>query len=153
LESCTFFQYASKDQIPKGEEETGIFRAIESLASNKIGFTKIYFAPRIQVLEHGLKSLGGLKPKRIIESQLAAMRKSRCVLFILSEPLCSSALVKIGWAMAMEKVCFIVETRKGILPKILRKDYEKILYHPENLLAIKDIPEWLALENAARLLD
>ncbi len=128
-----------------------LYMASEFLQKEAIGLSRIYYAPRIQ---HYLYEDWGMYTSQvIIENELPAMRKSRCVILILNEEMSTSALVKVGWAMAMEKVVFVVPTAPNVLPKVLAHPFPKMLVVANKPVKVSDIPKWIRQQNPAKILD
>lgn len=109
----------------------------------KIGVQKIYFPPRVFKVKNP-DLTGEEEPHTILENDFAAMRSSRNVILIMPEKVCSSALIKVGWAMQMEKTVYVFPTKSNVLPKLLTKDYKNQI-KVSKTIQVKKIPEYLKL--------
>ncbi|MBL0020589.1 MAG: hypothetical protein IPP17_30190 [Bacteroidetes bacterium] len=100
----TFFDFeitSETDGLLQEERKRILFACNQKL--KRLGFTRIYYHPRIRFSKGGTKSWKHQNRPVSVKHEMDAMRKSKCVIYILDEAPGSSSLVKLGFALAMEK--------------------------------------------------
>ncbi len=139
----TFFDFeitSETDGLLEVEKKRALFACDQKL-KGLLGFTRIYYHPRIRFSKGGTKSWKHQNRPVSVKHEMDAMRKSKCVIYILDEAPGSSSLVKIGFALAMEKVTFLVALKENILPTMLQQPFHKITYVPSGVRSVAEIPE------------
>lgn len=114
-------EYVNEDQ----------YEASEIFQSVGINIKRIYYPPRHHKIE--TKGKDGIKQtsERILRKDLPAMRRSKNVLYIAPIGNCTSALVKAGWAIVMEKPIIVFPLTKDAVPKLLEESIDPIIHYNE----------------------
>jgi hypothetical protein len=143
----TFFSVAESTETNELKKIEECFKATEYLANH--GIKKIYYPKRDYRFnnseeeekdeeEGDVPSL----PSRILE-ELEIMKQSRYVILIMPAVLCSSALVKVGCSLQMEKPIFVFPGKDIDLPTIIKATWKGIINVPTEYLEISKIPKHL----------
>lgn len=139
--NSTFFKHSIKNihTLPETEKYHARFDATDFLKSS-LGINRIYYPTRQYNFDFIDLPSGDQSPDNIIEYELPEMRKSKCVIFIMPDKLCTSALVKLGCAIQMEKKIFIFPLKKNVLPKMLTMNYKDMIM-VSSVTKIERIPQ------------
>jgi hypothetical protein len=136
-----FFEYPEICGESQEELNKQCFEAKRSL-TEELGVKKLFYSPRQYKIENP-RIHEEEDANEILKNDLYAMRSSRFVILVMPKRICTSALIKVGWAIQMEKPIFVFQTRKGSLPDMLCNDYKKIIKVVSKPKSIRQIPDYL----------
>jgi hypothetical protein len=132
-----FFEVIESKETNKEMKMEECYKANDKLAN--YGIKKIYYRKRFFKFTHSDEQSENVEPKKILE-ELDVMKQSRFVILIMPAKLYSSALVKVGCALQMEKPIFVFRKKRVELPAILRTVWKNIINVPTEYKSISEIP-------------